>query len=130
MSATQLDELISRYHRLLQQGQTVDAADLCQAHPELGRQIDPIGRMERLAGPATLPVDDAPAVPPAPLVTIPGYEVLGELGRGGMGVVYKARQVGLNRVVALKMILGGANAGELVDRFRREAEVVARLRHP
>ncbi|MFO0846017.1 MAG: serine/threonine-protein kinase [Gemmataceae bacterium] len=62
---------------------------------------------------------------------VPGYEVLEELGRGGMGVVYRARHVPLNRMVALKFILAGTSApARHIERFRREAEVVARLRHP
>src|SRR5206468_3467223 len=68
---------------------------------------------------------------PVDRLKIRGYEILGLLGRGGMAVVFKARQVELNRIVALKMILGGAHSSaEEVARFRAEAEAVARLQHP
>jgi serine/threonine protein kinase/tetratricopeptide (TPR) repeat protein len=71
------------------------------------------------------PPESAP-VWPAP----PGYEILGVLGEGGMGVVYRARQIAADRLVALKMIRGGTASPEDLARFHTEAKALAKLQHP
>jgi eukaryotic-like serine/threonine-protein kinase len=75
--------------------------------------------------------DAPPAAQGRPAPAIPGYEIIGELGRGAMGVVYQAVQLRLNRPCALKMILAGAHASpENSVRFLAEAETLAKLQHP
>ena len=86
-----------------------------------GNAANPSGKGASASG--RLPGQEAPK--------IPGYEILNQLGRGNMGVIYKARQTKLNRIIALKTILAGKFADEVqLRRFNTEAEAVARLQHP
>jgi formylglycine-generating enzyme required for sulfatase activity len=96
-----------------------------------GASADPnTGVSQRTGSYGSVAAADRPrsdAVVPA----IPDYEIEGELGRGGMGVVYRARQTALNRPVAIKMILGGKYTDPLAQaRFLIEAEVIASIQHP
>jgi serine/threonine-protein kinase len=111
--------------------------EVCDTCPELLPEVrDRWLQMRRLRDDldALFPPPDEPtpqSLDATPLPQIPGYEVEAVIGRGGMGIVFRARHLRLNRLVALKMLLGGAYAGpQDLARFQREAEAVAGLRHP
>jgi serine/threonine-protein kinase len=113
----------------------VDACSSCQA--ELEKLLTPETRVARLLSArqeAPTQIPDAsfgPTHDPGPLPTLPGYTIEAEISRGGMGVVYRARQVALNRPVAIKMILSGRFAGPSeIGRFQAEAEAAAAIDHP
>jgi serine/threonine-protein kinase len=132
-------EVLGLLEEMLESGRTPE--EVCRDFPELLPEVKQrwqefcrIDAQVRvlLPGLGTHPyADTVPSVPhPAGLPRVPGYEVEAVLGRGGMGVVYRALHLRLNRPVALKMLLAGDCAGPSERaRFQREAEAVANLRH-
>src|SRR5262245_60760991 len=132
-----LDDAVAAYLEACEVGQPPDRSDWLARHPDLADELRAFladhDRFDRLVAPLRPPAADttggadtppgSDGEPTAAGRRVGDYELLEEVGRGGMGVVFKARQVSLGRVVALKMIRDGATASaEDLRRFRREAE--------
>jgi WD40 repeat protein len=142
-----LQSILVVYIEAAEAGRAPSREELLARHPEFAAELaeflDGRQRIERAAAPlypaAQSPSETATVAPSegrtaAPLGKVRyfgDYELLSEIARGGMGVVYKARQVSLDRIVALKMILGGQLASaDDVRRFHQEANAAANLDHP
>jgi outer membrane protein assembly factor BamB/tRNA A-37 threonylcarbamoyl transferase component Bud32 len=137
-----VDAIIAAYIEAVEAGRAPDRQELLAHHPDLAAELAAFfadhDKVQQLAEPLRADAEP-PTLPPRETVPSPGivlrhfgdYELLAEIARGGMGVVYKARQISLNRVVALKMILAGQLASEAdVQRFQSEARTAANLQHP
>ncbi len=123
-SAAALVQVLDEYLAALQTDQAPQRAEVLARHPELAAQLDSCLAAIEFIYQAGLPAaGEAPA-------RLGDFLILGELGRGGMGVVYEAEQLSLKPKVALKVLrFGGTADPSAMDRFRREAETVARLHH-
>jgi eukaryotic-like serine/threonine-protein kinase len=138
-----LERVLAAYIESLERGAAVDRQELLNEYPDLAVELESFFRnrdaMERLAAKFPGGTTAAETVARGELESVEDgafryfgdYELEEELGRGGMGVVYRARQVSLNRSVALKRILAGPHASaKEIQRLQNEAESVAQLDHP
>lgn len=136
----QLALLLADLTDLANSGQHVDIERVCDEHPDLADELRELWGAVMIADAAASSeaqvtssgnAQEAPALNFELPCRFGDYELLEEIGRGGMGVVYRARQLSLNRVVALKMIIRGQFASDADrQRFQAEAEAAARLDHP
>lgn len=128
-----LDAIIAEYLKAIKNGSAPPRSQLLEAHPDLADQISSFfadqDQFERLTKPLRAVFPPNSSLPAGEAVG--DYDLIEEIARGGMGVVYRARHRTLQRVVALKMLRAGsmADAAQL-QRFRTEAEAVAHLDHP
>ncbi len=128
-----LDRVLTDYLEALEAGRAPSKEDLVARYPELAEELRGFLRGHENIGRIARPLRPAPGVQPGPQpgTTFGEYEILEEIARGGMGVVYRARQRSLKRIVALKMLLGGRFASpDALKRFQREVEAAAALEHP
>ena len=131
-----LDDVLAQYIAGEEAGSAPDRQKVLGQHPELAADLHEFfanrDQMQRLAAPLRTTASVERATQSLGKLRYFGdYELLEEIAVGGMGIVYKARQVSLNRIVAVKMILKGTLAREEdVKRFRAEAEAAASLQHP
>ena len=124
-------DLLIDWEEARARGEDLSAIDLCIECPELTDEVARRIGVLRALQPVLETSNSAETVSDATdTLELPGFEVLGVLGRGGMGVVYKTRQLNLNRIVAVKMIRATAVGDSQLARFRTEAEAVAQLQHP
>ncbi len=109
----------------------VDACAACRATLDEIREINRYLARFAPGGDPGAPPPDAPSEQALPPDLVPGYEILGEIHRGGQGVVYQALQRETRRTVAIKMLLAGSRASPRQrERFERELQLAAALRHP
>lgn len=137
----QLARLLAQMTDDVQSGLPVDIDHICHEHPDLSDELqelwgavmvaEAIESGSLVAADETMYRYDSVSLSIELPCRFGDYELLAEVGRGGMGVVYRARQISLNRQVAVKMILRGQLASDVDrERFRAEAEAVAGLNHP